>query len=96
MSRATVTTATGSPLEAAWAHLRLARFTEDGCAFIDALEGATGAAERCDPSDASLVMERVVATQRERGARLVPTQLGPARAALAYLDEQAADAAETD
>lgn len=96
MSRAPIDTKTGTPLETAWACLRLARLTEDGCVFIDALQGAAGAAQRCHPADASLVMERVAATQRERGARLVPAQLGPARAALAYLDEQAADAAETD
>lgn len=95
MSRAPIDTKTGTPLETAWACLRRARLTESGIEFIDALQGALQASERCYGTDAALVVERVAALQKERGPRLVPEQLAYPRLSLAYLDEQAADAAET-
>jgi|LauGreDrversion4_2_1035121.scaffolds.fasta_scaffold1052862_2 hypothetical protein len=64
------------PLERAWAMLRVARTTSSEVDFIDALQGAMDAADRCWASEAALVREQVADLQRTRGPSLVPSQLG--------------------
>lgn len=65
-----------SPLERAWAMLRVARTTSSEVEFIDALNGAMDAADAgLWRSEADLVREQVADIQRTRGPTLVPAQL---------------------
>jgi hypothetical protein len=72
-----------SPLERAWAMLRVARTTSSEVEFIEALNGAMSAAdEGLWRSEVDLVREQVADLQRTRGPLLVPAQLGGAPARL--------------
>jgi hypothetical protein len=96
--RPSITTRTGSPLERAYAYLRVARTTEAPVDFLGALTGAMEEASRCHPSEAAMVRDAVAGIQYERGPRLVPEQLGRSRREVdeaATAAEAAADAAET-
>lgn len=65
-----------SPMERAWAMLRVARTTSSEVEFIDALNGAMDAADAgLWPSEVALVLGQVRDIQRTRGPALVPAQL---------------------
>jgi len=96
--RPPITARTGSPLERAYAYLRVARTTEAPADFLGALTGAMEEAARCPYVEVAMVRDAVASIQRERGPRLVPEQLGRSRHEVdeaATAAEAAADAAET-
>jgi hypothetical protein len=63
------------PLQRGWAWITIARTTDSDAAFIDALQGASAAADKCWRSDGALLMETVREIQVERGPSVVPAQL---------------------